>query len=59
VTDGEPVRADDVARLGRLAGVEIPEEDLEAVGAALAAHCAFVKPMLGVDLAALPEGAGD
>jgi hypothetical protein len=59
VTDGEPVTADDVARLGRLAGVEIPAEDLEAVANGLAAHCAFVKPMLGVDLAALPEGADD
>lgn len=40
----------DVARLSELAGVRLPEEDVEAVAEALRAQLAFVEPLLEADL---------
>jgi hypothetical protein len=40
----------DVARLAELVGLRFPTEDLGAVAEALAAHLAFVAPLLHADL---------
>ena len=42
--------ADEVARLADLAGLTIPDEDLEHVAEALVAHHEFVAPLLAADL---------
>jgi len=40
----------DVALLAQMAGLRYPDEDLLALAEALAAHLAFVEPLLGADL---------
>jgi hypothetical protein len=40
----------DVARLAAMSGLHLPAEDLPALTEALAAHLAFVEPLLGTDL---------
>ena len=46
----QPLGAEDVQRLAELAGIRFPDEDLERLAQALAAHRAFVQQLLDADL---------
>jgi hypothetical protein len=46
------VSSDDVERLASWAGVRIPAEDVAQLAEALAAHLAFVEPLLCTDMSA-------
>jgi Asp-tRNA(Asn)/Glu-tRNA(Gln) amidotransferase C subunit len=47
------VTAEDIERLGALAGLQFPQEDLEPLAESLVAHLRQIEPLLRKDLAAV------
>lgn len=50
-----PLSREEVARLAELAGLRLPERDLDAVAQGLASHRELAQPLRDLDLATVPS----